>query len=328
VLQGEPQQNFEAGGVSGIVTPSDRAQYRAFIEGQMRTLAKTVPLVLWHYTKGDGLLAIVESGKLLSTQIACVNDSTEYRHSVMLLHDAFKRRRPSFAGEPMATHLLDYIDATISTDTSTSEWFVTCFSENRDDLSQWRAYSSGENGYAIGFDGPKMVPAIVRNQCLLIPVHYDMSTHVRITDAVADATIQFFMQGWQVRQSSAFTIDQWVQSFLTAWVDDITYLAPALKHPGFASECEWRIVHRLHPADTDKMLFLQRQTLMSRHLPLDWRVTDAQANANLLPIHEIMVGPSRHREISKISVNDMLRTNHYPDSRRSVTVSKIPFQQI
>lgn len=32
-----------------------------------------------------------------------------------------------------------------------SMYFVTCFSEEEDDLSQWRAYCGGENGYAIGF---------------------------------------------------------------------------------------------------------------------------------------------------------------------------------
>lgn len=310
------------------VTPADRQQYRAFVESQIQTLGKPPPTPLWHYTSGEALIKIIEGGKLFSTQIACVNDMTEYRYSVELLHEAFKRLRPRFVSRPDAKFLLDYIDANISTDTSTSEWFVTCFSSNRDDLSQWRAYGDGENGYAIGFDVPTMMVSIVSNQCLLVPVHYDQSTHIRITDAVADATVRFFLQGWQAKQSSNLSIEQWTQSFLTAIVDDITYLAPAMKNSGFAPECEWRIIHRLEPADIGKMVFLQKRTLMSRHLPLSYKAVGSMDDSRLLPIHEIMVGPSRHREISKVSVGDLLRTNGYAESQRNVTVSAIPFQQV
>jgi hypothetical protein len=116
-----------------------------------------------------------------------------------------------------------------------------------------------------------MAGSIFRNQCLLAPVHYDQSTHIHITDAVADATIHFFLQGWQAKHTTV-SIEQWALSFLTAWVDDITYLAPAMKHSGFESECEWRIIHRLQPEDFDKMVFLQKKTLMSRHLPLTYKV--------------------------------------------------------
>jgi hypothetical protein len=61
--------------MTNYVTDSERTEYRAFVERQMRTLAKNPPPILWHYTKGDALIKIVESGTLLSTQIACVNDA-------------------------------------------------------------------------------------------------------------------------------------------------------------------------------------------------------------------------------------------------------------
>jgi hypothetical protein len=178
----------------------------------------------------------------------------------------------------------------ISTDTSTNEWFVTCFSTNRDDLSQWRAYGEGENGYAIGFTGPTMIGAILRNECLLVPVNYDQSTHIRITDAVADATVNFFLQGWKAKQSPALNIDRWTESFLTAWVDDITYLAPALKHSGFSPESEWRIIHRLQPADIHKLVFLQKRTLMSRHLPLTYRAAGSPDDSRLLQFTRLSWG--------------------------------------
>ena len=223
--------------MSDHVTPADRQRYRDFVASQISTFGKPPPTtILWHYTNGELLIKIIETGTLFSTQIACVNDSTEYRYSVELVHQACKRIRRRFPNHPDTAFLLDYIDTHISTDTSTNEWFITCFSTNRDDLSQWRAYGNGENGYAIGFNGPKMIGSVHRNQCLLVPVNYDQSTHIRIADAIAEATVRFFLEGWKVKQSPALNIHQWAESFLTAWVDDITYLAPAMKHPGFSTE--------------------------------------------------------------------------------------------
>ena len=111
-------------------------------------------------------------------------------------------------------------------------------------------------------------------------------------------------------------MDQWALSFKTAWIDEITCLAPPMKHPGFAPECEWRIIHRPQTEDIDQMVYLQKQTLMSRHLPLKYGSADASENSELLPLDEIMVGPSRRKEASKISVTGLVadekisRVNH------------------
>jgi len=36
-------------------------------------------LIVWHYTSGPGLISIIESGTLYSTQVSCLNDATEIR---------------------------------------------------------------------------------------------------------------------------------------------------------------------------------------------------------------------------------------------------------
>jgi len=51
------------------VTPADWQQYRAFVESQIQTLGKPPPTPLWHYSRGETLIKIIESGKLFSTQV-------------------------------------------------------------------------------------------------------------------------------------------------------------------------------------------------------------------------------------------------------------------
>ena len=202
--------------MSSSVTPDERDKHQDRIEEQIRThLAKDYPLILWHYTNGNALIDIIRDGKLFSTQVSRVNDTTECAYSINMLREAFKKARHKNASCKDVIFLLDYIDSNISADTTTSEWFITCFSEKCDDLSQWRAYGNGENGYSIGFCGPKIAPIALGEDSLLVPVNYCQKTHTMICDAVAQATIQFFLTGWYARQRSGVDIEEWATSFLS-----------------------------------------------------------------------------------------------------------------
>lgn len=62
---------------------------------------------------------------------------------------------------------------------------------------------------------------------------------------------------------------------------------------------------------------------MSRHLPIAYPSSDG-APLKRLAITEIMVGPSRHKEISAYSVSALLKQKGY--EAVAVSVSPIPFQ--
>jgi hypothetical protein len=311
--------------MSDAVTPTEDAAYWSFVFNLIRQrLSGTPPDTLWHYTDGGALIEITKSGSLFATQIACVNDTTEFRYSIELLRDAFVRHRPS-ATSPSEIALLDYVVANISTDTVTSEWFVTCFSTRKDDLSQWRAYSGGENGCAIGFDARALLPSLRQPaNYYLGPVNYDASVHAQIVDVVAAATVRFFLQGLG---APGRTPAGWMQSFLPAWANAIGYIAPVIKHPAFKDEDEWRIFHPLRDTDPPHMIYRQKRTLMSRHLPLRFFRTGVPDDPKLMPIAEIMIGPSRHKNVSRTSVGDLMRTRGY-GSAVAVTMSNAPFQEV
>jgi hypothetical protein len=309
--------------MSDDVINAENDTYWAFVFNLIKQhLSGTPPTVLWHYTSGAALIDIIKSGTLYATQIACVNDTTEFRYSIELLKDAFARRRRT-ATNPAEVALVDYILANISTETVTNEWFVTCFSKRRDDLSQWRAYSGGENGYAIGLDAHALLPSLRLPDFYLGPVNYYTTLHVQVVDAVAAATVQFFLQGLA---APARTVAGWTQSFLTKWVIVIGYIAPVIKHPAFKDEEEWRIFHPLQPSDPPHMVYRQKRTLMSRHLPLRFFRPGVPDNPKLMPITEIMVGPSRHKSITRVSVGDLMRTQGYGASL-PVSMSDVPFQE-
>jgi hypothetical protein len=69
-----------------------------------------------------------------------------------------------------------------------------------------------------------------------------------------------------------------------------------------------------------RVKFKQKSTLMSRHLPLSF------AGSPMLPIAGVIIGPGRHQQITRVSVDTALRQKGY--STGLVSLSDIPFQQI
>jgi hypothetical protein len=62
-------------------------KYQEFVRRQVKQLGSLDfdrEVVPWQYTNGAGLLGILETGTIFSTQLSCVNDSTECRFWVTI----------------------------------------------------------------------------------------------------------------------------------------------------------------------------------------------------------------------------------------------------
>ena len=109
-----------------------------------------------------------------------------------------------------------------------------------------------------------------------------------------------------------------LREFSAEWFNDLDVLSPMVKDPAFRGEEEFRIIHQLQPSEVGRVRLIQRTTLMSRHLPLDF--------SPLVPIVGVRIGPCRHKEISRVSVETLLTNNGYATGL--VSFSAVPFQQL
>jgi hypothetical protein len=326
------------------IKPEDNEKYQAFIQEQV-TLLGALDVkgedTFWHYTSGQSLLSIVESGKLYATQVSCLNDSTEIRYGSKLLRDAYLQIQTKGSLPPDETHVLEEVVKALVDNPATpshapSQWFVTCFSKRRDDLSQWRAYSGGENGYAIGFMAAGLFQ---RTNSLVVRVNYNEAQHKEVAANVASATLRFFREGLDSgygvvpipgldghtpEKARALKAKSWAEEFLPIWQQWIGRLAAMVKDPSFHAEDEYRLIHELQVSELPELHYRQKQSLMARHLPMIYPLHGNATQSCRLPITEIIVGPSRHKEISAVSVRTFMQQKGYPDVL--VSVSKIPFQ--
>lgn len=308
--------------------PEDIAQYQAFVLEQIKLL-KSVEYdpetTLWHYTNGRGLIGIIESGAIHATHVACLNDSTEIRYASKLLRDALIDLKQKSAGDLEAQEFLAKVleltaESPRSPTHAPSRFFVACFSDQEDDLSQWRAYgeSGGENGYSIGF-------------CLrgftgypnhgVLKVNYDKELHKKIASSVADSTLQFYRDGLKNQRSA--TAEAWLNEFLAEWDQWISRLAPIVKDDCFKAENEFRIVHQLTVAEYGQIRVSQRETLLSRYIPLTFPCW-TKTRTPTLPIVKVIIGPSRHQAVSRVSAGVLLSQLGYGNV--SIVISERPLQ--
>jgi hypothetical protein len=289
----------------------------------LNSISKAPDTILWHYTTGATLISIFESMSLYSTQLSCLNDSTELRYASRLFQQALGARREANTSSGLAANLLDGALEYFKEDPDFPFQagvfhFVTCFSEERDDLGQWRGYGTGENGYAIGFKASDLFGV---RDAVLARINYDSKLHETLARRVVDAMVGFFEEA--VTKYAPTDPLAFGKEFLAAWDEAIVMVAPLVKDPGFKNEREYRIVKSFHTDELSQLKFIQKATMMSRHLPLKppaGKVFDPYQ----LPIREVIVGPCRHPHVSRISVDALLRQKGYPGGM--VSTSKIPYQ--
>jgi hypothetical protein len=298
------------------ITDADKAQYRSFALHHLPSIGRNPVSEIWHYTTAHGLIAILTSGSMYSTQISCLNDSLEQRYFGDLVHAGVKKLIATNNDQSVGV-LLQTADTILSNrDFAALGHFVTCFSEIEDDLGQWRGYGGGQCGYAIGFDYSKLCSALpgVRTDALLAPMNYDPGRQTFVVDDLLKNAQLFFTAGLPGRD-----VQRWANEFLEAFSTEMDIFACMTKHPAFAAENERRIITRLSQNETNRLEFRQKQTLLARHLPIDLRGSDG-----LLPITRICVGPGPAQRVSQVSVGDLLIKAGY--SNIQVTLSSVPFR--
>ena len=138
--------------------------------------------VVYHYCDANALLSILTNQKLWYTHAAYLNDTMEIKRGVEICQELLSDKLKSFPNDPVLESAKSYL-----ANAEKWQYYVCCFSDGRDKLSQWRAYANDGDGFAIGFkkhylngnvDGPF--------ECRLDRVSYDESPLKDGFDSIVD----------------------------------------------------------------------------------------------------------------------------------------------
>lgn len=96
--------------------------------------------MIWHSTDGPGLPGILESSRLHAIRVSALNDAKEIRYASELFIQEVRRLIAERAAEPdvvkFVNGLIGFTEENVEAQ-ARSKFFVTCFSGEDDDLTQW-----------------------------------------------------------------------------------------------------------------------------------------------------------------------------------------------
>lgn len=213
--------------------------------------------VLYHYTTADGLKGIIEENEIWATSAYYMNDSAEILYGYRALHLALEGwlKEKNLPGDSIARDLAESFLRHLGQDALQrnilTPIYLTCFCEDANLLSQWRAYGSS-GGYNIGFKVPmegivygiKPEPRVYTARC--VRVDYDRDRQLRRVRHLLDFLLPILDEP-KVAESIR-TIDPASPLGLSQLQGTIQEIlieeCLGYKDPAFAVEREWRFVVR------------------------------------------------------------------------------------
>jgi hypothetical protein len=187
--------------------------------------------------------------------------------------------------------------------------YVASFSENDDQLSQWRGYCPAGKGINLGFSASDFELPLSRQPFHLVPCIYDGREQARI---VRELVAQFLDE---FRASPEHGGDHLLGRFALFF----TTIAPILKHEKFAEESEWRLVSNVLATPDPRIKHREGHSFVVPYY-------DFQLAHEYEPIKmaHIRVGPTPHPELAMSSVSDALQANQV--NWRGVGRSFVPYR--
>jgi hypothetical protein len=265
-----------------------RNEVEALFKGLSKVAQGDVPRVLYHYTSVDGLGGIIAHRQMWASHFAFMNDPAELHHADDHLRSAVASHVDIAGGAGRAVlqrFLNSHPTERVYNDL---DIFVACFSIDGDSLPQWRAYADDGRGYAIGIDttyGGKEadpVPCGMHGTYVVDMYKVEYSSEKLQEDLLAFLRdlLSKIAYGEQRGASSADLQSVAYRHLRVRAVhDSIRY-----KHRAFEHEGEWRMVATGDVPD--------RKNRPCRGVPLPYVPLRLTKNGDLLPIHEVRVGPA------------------------------------
>ena len=198
-----------------------------------KLLSSTLPERLYHYTDNHGILGIMKSKNIWATEARYLNDQMEIEKAkkYVQLFLSNLRSNSSTQFSPDEVKLLEVLEhEALATRPGVC---VASFSEDRDQLAQWRAYG-GEGSFCLDLSSRLLQECAVSQDYVLGRCVYTDEEAYTIASEIVDGLFGSYRQSEGTEDDRKRLGDQ-IQF-------DITHYGPLLKDQSFAQEREWRIV--------------------------------------------------------------------------------------
>jgi hypothetical protein len=263
--------------------------------------------VVFHYTSLSGFQQIVRSGKMYASDIRYLNDATEMTHALRLVQDARERRLraiddikeaggniSSMLDPSLPDHMLMF---DLDEQVRGAPCYVTCFTKEGNQLSQWRGYCPPHKGISIGFLTSDLRASAKTQWFALRECIYDPQRQTLVGDSLLSAL------KWSEESRNAKRRTQLYSAF--------QQIAAVLKHPRFGEERECRLISTEWHTDNPRLGIEHREgkTMLIPYCAFDL----PRDEHGRLKIARVIVGPTPHAYQALFSVSQFLVAQNAAD---------------
>jgi hypothetical protein len=271
----------------------------------IKSLMSAVPSrnTIFHYTSQQGLLGIIKEKALWLSSIRHLSDAAEFGYSVELVRDRLMRKLRAERGPWNHYYgaILERLDLVKEVAP-----FVGSFSEHGDLLSQWRAYTPNGIGFSIGFKYQYLIDLAEKQQCRLVKCVYQKAEH----DVIVEELITL---GGRLVNGGEY------EDAVTAFFLGFYNVAPAMKHPSFSEELEWRLVKEVALPNDVARKFREGKSML-----IPYKEFKLAKEDGVISFSRVFVGPTPHMDLSIASLQNLLMISEVDGWK--ITASSIPYR--
>lgn len=258
---------------------------------------KKLPPKLYHYCSVESMFNIIKSKSLWLSNSGQMNDSEESTW----IEQYFPSLKDLFVSENETQFLNDAIKLFHQ---ENNKPFIFCFSERKDSLSQWRAYSSDGRGVCLGFSTNKLsikrIPSTLislNRTLLLLPITYNSKQQ--------KSKLSELSENYKRKIKSDKEI--FIPFIIRMYQNRLLALSLVFKNHSFSEEKEWRIIQSPLTEESSS-----KSEIDNRISKLQFRVSGDKLfsycefhlkeifNSKLIP--EIVLGPKSKIDIPELEL--------------------------
>lgn len=207
------------------------------------SIARERPKKVYHYCSLETFFSIFSNSTIRLSNISKSNDAEEITYLLPKITKFCANLFNSFNAELPNDYQMqsDFIDNAfdIKFSETSLNFYVMCFSEESDLLSQWRGYANDACGVSIGFSTEAFYPLArsIRSSYNFSQVRYSLSD---LYDLIKKYTVKKIDQNFN---GNAQHDSLMLLNIIDTTISMILYNSILYKNPNFNEEKEWRLVY-------------------------------------------------------------------------------------
>jgi hypothetical protein len=248
-----------------------------------------------------------------------MNDFSELRYATDLIKKVLSEERDR-AGSELLRGFLAKAESAFG-ELGGYSVYACCFSEDGDQLSQWRAYAKAGAGYSIGFNSYRLQSSQENTfySSILVKVIYDQNVQRGTLQETINTFCRYIEEHAGMEPSKLSEGVHGLVYVLRTHLFEYLFL---FKDEVFREEKEWRAVLTAFSIDnTSDLRFREGQGSIVPYVAMNF---PNSANDARLPISKVIQGPQIAPQIGEIGLRLLLKKYGYPET--IVHRSRVPIR--